>query len=169
MKFFTSVMQKTAFRNRGRQTAEPMLLPETAQEFARIIGVGATLRLADCVKPTHLSKRGRSYRIRIPGGSMNAEHPIVRTIGREKANLLQRHFAGEALPFPARSIKAIERDIRIAKAFTEGSSIPLLAETHHVSERTVMRALDRITTKDVAEATPTPPVLGTSSGGPMRV
>jgi hypothetical protein len=59
--------------------------------------------------------------------------------------------------------------VRIAKAFTDGSSVPVLAELHHVSERTVLRALGRITTKDVAEATPTPPVLGTSSGGPMRV
>ena len=129
-----------------------MHLPETAQDFARIIGVGATLRLADCAKPSHRSKRSRSYRIRIPVNAMDEQHPIVRTIGKDNARLLQRHFAGETLAFPARRIKAIERDVRIAKDFTQGSSIPALAEMHHVSERTVLRALGRITTKDVAEA-----------------
>jgi hypothetical protein len=146
-----------------------MHLPETAQDFARIIGVGATLRLADCAKPSHRSKRSRSYRIRIPVNAMDDQHPIVRTIGEDNARLLQRHFAGETLAFPARRIKAIERDVRIAKDFTQGSSIPALAEMHHVSERTVLRALGRITTKDVAEAQAAPPGLGTPSGGPMRV
>jgi hypothetical protein len=146
-----------------------MLLPETAKEFARIIGVGATLRLADCAKSSHRSKRSRSYRIRIPVNSMDEQHPIVRTIGKDNARLLQRHFAGETLAFPARRIKAIERDVRIAKAFTEGNSIPVLAVAHHVSERTVLRALGRITTKDVAEATPTPPVVGSPPAGTGRV
>jgi hypothetical protein len=152
-----------------------MQLPDTAMEFARLLGVGATLRLADCAKSSHRSARHRSYRIRVPVGPLSDDHAIVQTIGREQADLIHRHFAGETMAFPARRIRAIRRDIEIARDFQLGIPVPVLATTHGVSERTVTRALDRVSHGDIqrAQAPPptpgTPPGLGPLPGGPGRV
>ena len=149
-----------------------MQLPPTAMEFCRLIGLGATLRLADCVKSPHREKRHRSYRIRIPVGPLGDDHALVRTLGRDNAELLHRHFAGETMAFPARRIRAIRRDIEIARDFTtEHLPVSVLAERHGVSERTVIRALGRVTTGDVERVAPSPhpPGVGSSQAGPMRV
>ncbi len=140
-------------------------------EFVRIIGLGATLRLAEVAKSSHRHARHRSYRIRIPVRKLHDNHPIVRTVGRDNAELIHRHFGGETMAFPARRIKAISRDIRIARDFTQGIPIPVLAATHGVCERTVTRALDRVSAGDIQRAghPPTPPVLGSFEGGGMRV
>ena len=131
-----------------------MQLPPSAMEFARIIGISATLRLADCAKSSHRHARHRSYRIRIPVGAMKDDHPIVMTIGRQNAELIHRHFSGETMAFPARRIRAISRDILIARDFTQGIPIPVLATSHKVSEQTVLRALGRVTTGDIVHAGP---------------
>jgi hypothetical protein len=145
-----------------------MELPPTAMEFVRVIGLSATLRLADVAKSSHRQARHRSYRIRIPVGPLGDNHPIVRTVGRDNAELIHRHFSGETMAFPARRIRAITRDLAIARDFTQGIPIPVLAQTHGVCERTVTRALDRVTTGDVAQAGH-PPLLGSSGAGGMRV
>ena len=153
-----------------RPSTQRMNLPPSAMEFARIIGLGATLRLADCARPDHRERRRAGYRIKVPMGPLADDHALVRTVGRENAELIHRHFAGEMLPFPARRIRAITRDILIARDFTQGIPVPVLAEHHGVSERTVTRALDRVTGGDIARAgQPHPPGLGPPGGGPMRV
>ncbi len=148
-----------------------MQLPPTAMEFVRIIGIGATLRLADCAKSHHRDKSKRSYRIRIPSGPLADDHPIVRTVGREGADLIQRNFSGETMPFPARRIRALVRDITIARDFQQGIPVPVIAEAHGVSQRTVTRALDRISHGDIQRAgqPPPPPGLGSYPTGPLRV
>ena len=137
-------------------------------EICRVIGLGATLRLADCAKRAN---RKRSHRIRIPNGPLSDDHALVRTIGRENAELLHRAFKGETMPFPARTIRSMARDIRIAREFEQGVPLPVLAEAYGVSERTITRALDRVSHGDIARAQgpPTPPGLGPSGGGSLRV
>jgi hypothetical protein len=129
-----------------------MQLPDSAMEFARILGIGATLRLADCAKSHHRDPRKRSYRIRIPSGPMDDSHPLVRTLGREDAEIVHRQFAGETMPFPARRIRALARDIAIAREFEQGIPLPVIAQAHGVSERTATRALDRISHGDIQRA-----------------
>lgn len=126
-----------------------MQLPQSLNEFARVIGLAATLSLADCAQPNRRSTKNRAFRIRIPVNPLPEAHAIVLAVGREKADRLQKHFAGETMAFPSRRCRAITRDIRIAAEFVQGIPIPVLAEAHNVSQRTVTRALARVTTGDI--------------------
>lgn len=121
-------------------------------EFVRVIGLGATLRLVDCAKAPHREKRKRDYRIKIPVRELTTEHPIVKNVGPTNAELLRRHFGGETLSFPARRMRAVARDIEIAKQFQLGIPIPILASSNAISERTVLRALARVTSGDIQRA-----------------
>ena len=137
-------------------------------EFVRVLGLGATLRLTSCAKRAN---RYGSHRIRIPSGPLSDDHALVRTLGREDAELLHRAFAGETMPFPKRTIRSMARAIKIARDFEQGIPVPVLAKAHGVSERTVTRALDRVSHGDIQRAAgpPPPPGLGPSGGGPLRV
>jgi hypothetical protein len=152
-----------------------MNLPQSTVELARVLGVGATLLLADCAKLDRRKRASAGYRIRIPCGNLADDHHIVRTIGREQADKLHHSFAGETISYPARRMKAIRRDISIARDFHLGIPIPAIVTSYGVSERTVTRALDRISHGDIQRAgslppaTPTPPGLGSYPPGPLRV
>jgi hypothetical protein len=72
-------------------------------------------------------------------------------------------------------MKAIRRDISIARDFHLGIPIPAIVTTYGVSERTVTRALDRISHGDIQRAgspPPTPPPprdIGSYPPGTLRV
>jgi hypothetical protein len=146
-------------------------MPQTAMQFVRLVGLGATLRLADCAKPDRKQKERRGFRIRVPSGPISDDHALVQTIGREAADLVVAYFSGETLPFPVRRMRALRRDIDIARDHIQGIPVPVLACTHKVSERTVARALCRVTHGDIQRAgpTPPPPLLGSSGTPPLRV
>ncbi len=64
-------------------------LPPTAQEVANVIGHEAALALA-------LSSQNRN--LYVPKGRLGSDSYLVATIGRERAELLQREFPGMLLP-----------------------------------------------------------------------
>ena len=64
-------------------------LPPTAQLVADVIGREATLALA-------FTCQHRC--VYVPLGRLASDSYLVRTIGEEKAKLMQRHFSGELLP-----------------------------------------------------------------------
>jgi CRP-like cAMP-binding protein len=107
-------------------------------------------------------------------GAMGHDHPLVKAVGRESADMLHRSFAGETLPFPATRVRRFARYLAIAREFQQGIPIPVLAERHGVCLRTVERALDRVTHGDLSRAGGTPhPLppggLGSYPGAGVRV
>jgi hypothetical protein len=64
-------------------------LPPTAQAMAEVIGEESTLAIA-------FTTRHRC--VYVPGGPLRSNSYLVRTIGKEKAQLLKTHFKGMLLP-----------------------------------------------------------------------
>lgn len=128
-----------------------MRLPGSLAEIAEIIGANMALRLESVAKPDHASKRKRGYRIRIPHDPVDDHHPLVRTIGREGANRLQRQYAGETISYAARSARRLQRALSIAKDFQSGLTVEQLQVRYGCSLSTVSRALGDVTTKDLQE------------------
>ena len=143
-----------------------MRLPRSVAQIAEVIGTPLALRLESVAKPDHKSKRKRGFKVRIPLNPMNEAHPIVGAIGRDGAERLRRHFGGETMPYPARSVRSIRRAVEIARGFTQGATMDELAQRHKVSVSTIARALEKVTHADLVQhPTPTPPGLGSSPGG----
>lgn len=89
-------------------------LPPTAQVVADVIGREATLALAmSCL-----------YRcLYVPKGKLAPDSYLVRTIGEEKAKLMQREFCGMLLPLATcHHIAVFERQQRIRAAVAEGKT-----------------------------------------------
>ena len=126
-----------------------MRVPQSVRDIADVIGTPLALRLEAIARPDHRSKKRRGYKVRIPSGNMGEDHPLVSTIGRDPAEKLRRHFGGETMPFPARSVRSIKRAIEIARGSTEGLTVSELAQRHGVGERTVIRALEKVTHSDL--------------------
>jgi hypothetical protein len=133
-----------------------MRLPRSVEQIAEVIGTPLALRLESIAKPDHRSKRKRGFKVRIPLTPMDDCHPLVGAIGREGADKLRRHYGGETLPFPARSVRSLSRAVEIARGFTAGATVEELAQRHRVSVSTVARALEKVTHKDLSTI-PTPP------------
>jgi hypothetical protein len=76
-------------RTEGRHMNSEIPLPPTAQVVADVIGREATLALAmSCL-----------YRcLYVPKGKLGPDSYLVRTIGEEKAKLMQKEFIGMLLP-----------------------------------------------------------------------
>ena len=73
----------------NHMSSDEIPLPPTAQVVADVIGRDATLALA-------FTCQHRC--VYVPGGSLRSNSYLVRTIGKEKAELMKRHFEGELLP-----------------------------------------------------------------------
>ena len=74
-------------------------------------------------------------------------------IGADAACKLQKHFGGDYIAFPTKKVHAFIRDRKLAIAWRQGRDLRELARENRISERTAMRALDRIKTGDL----PRPP------------
>jgi hypothetical protein len=143
-----------------------MRLPPSVAQIADVIGTPLALRLESIAKPDHRSKRKRGFKVRIPLNPIDDAHPLVGAVGREGAEKLRRHFGGETMPFPARSVRSIRRAVEIARGFTSGASMDELASRHGVSVSTVARALEKVTHRDIADLNPAhPPRQVTPDGG----
>ena len=127
-----------------------MRLPASAQEFVRVVGLDATLKLAElpCV--------AKDRRVYVPH-RMGEDHPIRQAIGDEHAQALVKAFGGSLMPLAA--CRAARRSRSIAQGFVQGWRVRDLVQRHEVSERTVYRALGRVTTGEAAakNAEPHPP------------
>ncbi len=133
-----------------------MRLPRSVEQIAEVIGTPLALRLESIAKPDHRSKRKRGFKVRIPLNPIGDEHPLIEAVGREGAEKLRRHYGGETLPFPARSVRSIRRAVEIARGFTAGASVEELALQHRVSVSTVARALEKVTHRDLTTLPPPP-------------
>lgn len=121
-----------------------MQLPETFHEFERVIGRLPALRLAKATK---------DRRIYIPITPITPGHIIEKSIGPEAATKLQKHFGGELMPYPQKRVMAYLRHLRIAREWQAGRTVEQIAASHGVTERTVYRALIRITNHDLCYPT----------------
>ena len=74
---------------KGRSMSSEIPLPPTAQDIAEIIGKESALAIA-------FTTRHRC--VYVPLGRLPSHSYLVRTIGEEKAKLLQRQFGGMLLP-----------------------------------------------------------------------
>jgi Mor transcription activator family len=104
-------------------------LPLTAQVIARVIGRDAALVLASKCKHRHLY---------IPKNEMPNHHFLVRTIGRNLADRLQKAFRGELLPFArCRSVFLAKRDAEIRAARLSGKPHAVIAQEFQLSMKQV--------------------------------
>jgi Mor family transcriptional regulator len=140
-----------------------MRMPTSAQEFVRVIGLDATLKLAEVAK---------DRRVYVPH-RLSDDHPITQAVGREHGEALVKAFGGSMMPLA--SCRSARRSRSIAQGFVHGWKVRDLVQAHDVSERTVYRALGRVTTGDVdrgpewagaKNAEPHPPGIGSSEGVP---
>ena len=122
-----------------------MHLPESCEEFKRVLGLDLTLRLVDVAK---------DRRIYIPANPVHADHPLAVAVGQEAAERLRRQFGGCVMPYPARSVRALIRDREIVRDWQAGQrSYPALAIAYNVCERTIHRAMTRVSARDLTNAT----------------
>jgi hypothetical protein len=117
-----------------------MRLPNSAQEFERVIGRDDTLKLAELAT----NKRGRIY---VPTNPMSDDHPIVQAIGRDAATTLQKAFAGSLMRLA--SCRVFKRSRDIASGWIQGYSMRELSQRFQVTERTTYSALTRITSAEL--------------------
>lgn len=106
-------------------------LPQTASVVADVIGRAATLALAAKCQYRHLS---------VPKRAIPDSHFIVRTIGRKKADALQKAFGGELLPLATcYHIHQAERDASIRDEHSAGRSPSEIAARFGLSVSHVIR------------------------------
>jgi hypothetical protein len=133
-------------------------LPPTAQVVADVIGREATLALAmSCL-----------YRcLYVPKGRLASDSYLVRTIGEEKAKLMQREFCGMLLPLATcHHIAVFERQQRIRAAVAEGKTHAQVAVAYGLTVKWVRNLCAR---KPDEYRYPTRGVVGSSTGGRERV
>ena len=110
-------------------------LPPTAQVVADVIGRKDTLALAmSCL-----------YRcLYVPKGRLASDSYLVRTIGEDKAKLMQREFAGMLLPLATcHHIAVFERQQRIRLAVEDGKTHAQVAVMFGVTAKWVKQLCAR--------------------------
>lgn len=108
------------------------LLPPTLAEMVEVIGLAATLKLAD---------RFGGAQLWIPG-RLTAEHPLVYLLGRKTAQALADRYALNRLNIPKadRATKAA-RDGEIRRRYAGGEKASALAREFDLTERWVWNIL----------------------------
>lgn len=116
-------------------SSDEIPLPPTAQVVADVIGREDTLALAmSCL-----------YRcLYVPKGRLASDSYLVRTIGEDKAKLMQREFAGMLLPLATcHHIAVFERQQRIRLAVEEGNTHAQVAVMFGVTPKWVKQLCAR--------------------------
>ena len=105
------------------------LLPYILQDLAGLIGLPLTMRLVE---------EYGGIRLYIPKGEMADNHALVKLVGREAAEKLQREYGGEPhmdIPLALASVRAVRNaEIRAARPHT---SVSKLAREHRTTERNI--------------------------------
>lgn len=116
-------------------SSEDIPLPPTAQVVADVIGRDATLSLAMSCQ----------YRcLYVPKGRLASDSYLVRTIGRDKAELMQREFSGMLLPLATcHHIAIVERQRRIRASVAEGKTHAQVAIAYGVTVKWVRELCSR--------------------------
>lgn len=109
------------------------LLPKVLQEFVRLIGIDATMKVVDAYGGT---------RLRIPLEATD-DHPLAELIGKEKLVLLTRHFLGHRFDLPKATAALLH--IRNSKIIAEygPKSTRQLALEHGLCERQIWNIVAR--------------------------
>jgi hypothetical protein len=116
-----------------------MRFTPAVSDLTRVIGVQPTLELAS-----------RSPAVYVPVRDLTPAHPIVQAIGPQLALRCQRHFGGEVIRL--RHARKQCRYLAMARLWKAGMPVGQIAVRFSVSERTVQRALDRVTTREIESA-----------------
>lgn len=131
----------------GIDTLDVSLLPDGAQELARLIGLPRTLALVD---------RLGGCTIRVPNGvtrqGMAIIDELAKIVGRDNADKLVAEYASTALYIPnckqslvtARNAALVhDRDLLAAQGMGERDIVFLLALRYHISDRYIWTLLKR--------------------------
>ncbi len=117
-------------------------LPSTARVFAEVIGIEATVFLANASHHANIS---------IPR-AMESTHWIAHTIGREKADLLARHFGGCLMPLAAcKQFSVAHRQFKVAVLYRDGAKDTAIALALDVSLRVIRNDLDAVGLRKFAQ------------------
>jgi len=105
------------------------LLPRILQDLAELIGLQLTMRLVE---------EYGGIRLYIPKCDMADDHALVKLIGREAAEKLQREYGGEPhmdIPLALASVRAVRNaEIRAARPHKSASH---LAREYRTTERNI--------------------------------
>lgn len=153
-------------RTKEKRMNSEIPLPPTAQVVADVIGRDATLALAmSCL-----------YRcLYVPKGKLAPDSYLVRTIGEEKAKLMQREFIGMLLPLATcHHIAVFERQQRIRAAVAEGKTHAQVAVAYGLTVKWVRNLCARKPDEyryplKAYDQPPAGGVVGSSTGGRERV
>lgn len=132
-------------------------LPSTARVFAEIIGIEATVALANASHHANIS---------IPR-AMESTHWIAHTIGEDKADLLARNFGGCLMPLAAcKQFSVAHRQFKVAVLYRDGAKDTAIATALDVSLRVIRNDLDAVGLRRFGQPKQSPPPppggLGTS-------
>lgn len=117
-----------------------VVLPDSVQMVADVIGEDAALKLVEQWPPTP----GHCVSIYVPARIPDA-HRLVDIIGMEQARTLSRHFAGEVLKLAAGGrLRSRLRRADMRSRVAAGERVPDVARQLEVSERTVRRACEGV-------------------------
>jgi hypothetical protein len=115
------------------------LLPPKIRELDELIGITAALQLVDHYGGTH---------VYVPAAPP-ADHPLVKLIGLEAAQLLARRWPSEYVKLPrCAALMRAERDERIRTRHAAGESGPALARAFRMTERNVWYILASSSSSD---------------------
>lgn len=105
------------------------LLPYALQDLVALIGLPPTMLIVE--------KHGGT-RLYIPKNEMADDHPLIKLIGREAAEILQRNYGGEPhmdIPLALRQMRAVRNaEIRAKRQHTSSSK---LARDYRTTERNI--------------------------------
>ncbi len=112
-------------------------LPQVLAEIAEVAGIEAAWELAGAVGGTY---------VHIPSRQMPDDHWLVELVGREAADKIAAHFAGDnaRLRLLIPMARDAQRRQRLVKALEAGMSAPDAAASAGVHVRTAHRARRRL-------------------------
>jgi len=104
--------------------------------MAKIIGIQGVLALAEF--------RGGRW-LYVPK-QVDSEHPIAQLIGLKNARALCQVFDGERIMMPScvEAVRSLRDDEIFYRHYNEGVSLDNLASAYRISQRSVLRALERV-------------------------
>lgn len=151
-----------AWPNLSNVTGDYMILPQSVQEIAAVIGRDAALYLIGQLPVCYVADKGKGRRgdkpcrkriIMYVPKRLKPDHRLVQILGWNRAEMLVRGFGGEILcPANCEEVYLRFRNNEIRRLRSEGMGAKALAEIMGVGERLIIELTREIPQEEMKPA-----------------